>query len=59
MAEQDTPRLPEIAPNEARRRAEDCLGLGDIDTDVVAAVAWGLLAVAGELAVIRRDMRKR
>jgi hypothetical protein len=59
MSGQDRPRLPQTEPHEARCRAEECLGLGDIDVDVPRALAWGLLAVAGELAAIRRDLRKR
>ncbi|MFG2307666.1 hypothetical protein ACGFS9_03085 [Streptomyces sp. NPDC048566] len=46
-------------PQECRRLAEDHLGAGDIDADVPRAIAWGLLAVAGELHEIRRLLRKR
>lgn len=53
------PRLPQAEPHECRRRAEDFLGLGDVDVDVPRAIAWGLLAVAGELAEIRKQIRKR
>jgi len=48
------PRLPQTEPHEARCRAEDYLGLGTVDVDIPRAIAWGLLAVAGELAAIRR-----
>lgn len=54
MAEQERPRLPQTEPHEARCRAEDFLGLGIADVDIPRAIAWGLLAVAGELAAIRR-----
>jgi len=58
MTEPERPRLPQIEPHEARTRAEDCLGLGiPMTVDVSRAIAWGLLAVAGELALIRRNRR--
>ncbi|HCA88168.1 MAG TPA: hypothetical protein DEQ61_23510 [Streptomyces sp.] len=52
-------RLPKTEPHEARCRAEDFLGLGTVDVDIPRALAWGMLAVAGELAALRRDRRKR
>jgi hypothetical protein len=50
-------RLPEASAQECRRRAEDCLGLSDVD--VPRAIAWGLLAVAAELHEIRKQQRSR
>lgn len=51
------PELPQHEPQECRRRAEDCL---TIDDDAPRAVAWALLAIAGELHEVRRSMvRKR
>lgn len=50
----DRPQLPQIEPHEARRQAEDFLGVAVTDADILRAIAWGLLAVAGELAAIRR-----
>jgi hypothetical protein len=46
-------------PQECRREAERLLGLGQVDVDVPRAIAWGLLAVAGELHEIRRQLSKR
>lgn len=46
-------------PQECRREAERFLGMGQVDVDVPRAVAWGLLAVAGELHEIRRLLAKR
>jgi len=51
-------RLPQASAQECRRRAEDFLGLGDVDVDVPRAIAWGLLAVAAELHIIRKQLRK-
>lgn len=59
MAGGGRPRLPQTEPHECRRNAEDFLGLDGIDVDIPRAIAWGLLAVAGELAQIRRGMRGR
>lgn len=56
MAAAGRPRLPQTEPHECRRQAEDFLGLGDGEVDVPRAIAWGLLAVAGELAQIRRGL---
>lgn len=55
MTATERPRLPQTEPHEARRQAEDFLGLGTVD--VPRAIAWGLVAVAGELAAIRRRMK--
>ncbi|MBV7671375.1 hypothetical protein STHAL_18155 [Streptomyces halstedii] len=57
MTGQERPRLPQAEPHEARRAAEDYLGLGSVDVDVPRAIAWGLVAVAGELAAIRRRLK--
>ncbi len=51
--------LPQAEPQECRRRAEEFLGLGGVDVDVPRAVAFGLLAVAGELHEIRRLLSRR
>lgn len=58
MAAEDA-RLPEAGPQECRRRAEECLGLGETDVDVPRALAFGLLAVAGELHEIRLLLSRR
>jgi hypothetical protein len=52
-------RLPEASVQECRRRAEDCLGLGELDVDVPRAIAWGLLAIAADLHEIGKQLRKR
>ncbi|MGW3936442.1 hypothetical protein [Streptomyces phaeochromogenes] len=57
MAGEGAPRLPETEPHQCRRTAEDLLNLSD--ADVPRAIAWGILAVAGELAQIRRDVHRR
>ncbi|MFJ4987896.1 hypothetical protein ACIP9H_29345 [Streptomyces sp. NPDC088732] len=57
MADAERPRLPQTEPHEARRRAEDLLGLGEVD--IPQATAWALVAIAGELAEIRRTLRRR
>lgn len=59
MAEQERPQVPRLEPHEYRRRAEDFLGLGDVDVDVPRAIAFGVLAVAGELAIIRKQLSRR
>ncbi|MBD0838786.1 hypothetical protein [Streptomyces sp. TRM68416] len=51
--------LPQAEPQECRRRAEEFLGLGEKDVDVPRAVAFALLAVAGELHAIRMQLAKR
>ncbi|MCZ4605374.1 hypothetical protein O3S80_16785 [Streptomyces sp. Lzd4kr] len=51
--------LPRTEPQECRRQAEDYLGLGHVDVDVPRAVAFALLAVAGELHEIRRALQRR
>ncbi len=58
MAAEDT-RLPQAGPQECRRRAEEYLGLGETDVDVPRALAFGLLAVAGELHEIRLLLSRR
>lgn len=50
-------RLPEASAQQCRRTAEDLLGLSD--ADVPRAIAWGLLAVAGELHEIRRQLTRK
>ncbi|MFD4527854.1 hypothetical protein ACFWP7_28770 [Streptomyces sp. NPDC058470] len=57
MAGPERPQPPRLEPHEHRRRAEDSLGLGDVD--VPRAIAWALLAVAGELALIRKQLSRR
>jgi len=57
VTQQERPRLPQVEPHEARRTAEDLLGLDATDVDVPRAIAWGLVAVAGELAAIRRKLK--
>lgn len=64
MAEHETadaPARPFIASeaHECKQRAEAFLGLGERDVDVPRAIAWGLLAVAAELHIIRRELRRR
>lgn len=59
MAGDGAPRLPETEPHQCRRKAEDFLGLGDVDVDIPRAIAWGILAVAGELTLIRRDVHRK
>ncbi|MGW9249751.1 hypothetical protein [Streptomyces badius] len=49
------PRLPQTEPQEARCRAEDELAAKE--PDVSLAVAWALVAVAGELHAIGRRMK--
>ncbi|MET9516388.1 hypothetical protein [Streptomyces sp. NPDC002994] len=59
MSGEERPRLPQTEPHECRRRAEDFLGLGDVDVDAPKAIGWALLAIAAELATIRRSLGKR
>lgn len=59
MPEQEGGRLPQYEPQECRRRAEDLLGPGETDADAPRAVAFALLAVAGELHEIRRLLSRR
>jgi hypothetical protein len=59
MPDTDRPRLPQVEPYEARRRAEAYLGEGGAAVDLPRALAWGLLAVAGELHEIRKQMQRR
>lgn len=58
MAEQED-GLPQLQPQDCRRQAEDFLGYGEADVDVLRAIAFGLLAVAGELHEIRAMLRRR
>ncbi|ELP61796.1 hypothetical protein PV735_11380 [Streptomyces turgidiscabies] len=52
-------RLPEASAQECRRRAEDCLGLGEVDVDVPRAIAWGLLAIAADLHEVRKQLSRK
>ena len=45
-------------PQDCRRRAEACLDAGEEDQDVARAIAWGLLALVGELHEIRTLLRR-
>jgi hypothetical protein len=51
--------MPQLKPQECRRRAEETLGLGERDVDVPRALAFALLAVAGELHEIRILLSRR
>jgi hypothetical protein len=59
MADERPPRLPQVEPHEARRRAETHLGEDGGTVDLPRALAWGLLAVAGELHSIRKQLSRR
>lgn len=50
---------PQLEAQECRSRAEDFLGLGQVDVDVPRAIAWALLAVVGELHIIRKQLSRR
>lgn len=52
-------RLPEASAQECRRRAEDLLGLGEVDVDVPRAIAWGLLAIAADLHEVRKQLSRK
>lgn len=52
-------RLPEASAQECRRRAEDFLGLGEVDVDVPRAIAWGVLAIAADLHELRRQLTRK
>lgn len=56
---QEPTRLPEASAQQCRRHAEDCLGLGEVDVDVPRAIAWALLAIAGELHEIRKQLSRK
>ena len=56
-AEERQPLPPE--PLECRQNAERLLARSSVEALPIKAVAWALLAIAGELAVIRREMRKQ
>ncbi|MDN3021540.1 hypothetical protein [Streptomyces sp. S.PB5] len=45
--------------HECKRRAEAFLGQGETDIDIPRAIAWGLLAVAAELHIIRKELRRK
>ncbi|MFM9643559.1 hypothetical protein [Streptomyces turgidiscabies] len=51
--------MPEASAQECRRRAEDCLGLGEVDVDVPRAIAWGLLAIAADLHEVRKQLSRK
>lgn len=59
MAGQDAPRRPEVEPQECRRRAEQCLEDDVSGVDVPRAIGWALLAIAGELHEICKQLRRR
>lgn len=54
--------LPKLSPVECRRRAEE-RAQPDADgwaaSRVPEATMWALLAIAGELAELRRELRQR
>lgn len=52
-------QLPEATAQECRRRADDLLGLGDVDVDVPRAIAWGVLAIAADLHEIRKQLSRK
>ncbi|MFE9765117.1 hypothetical protein ACFYPC_11380 [Streptomyces sp. NPDC005808] len=58
MAERDW-QLPKCEPQECRSRAEELLAVGDIKEVGPRAIAWALLAVAGELHTIRKQLSRR
>jgi hypothetical protein len=45
-------------PMECRQNAEELLAHNDGGDDPVAACAWALLAIAAELATIRRSVKR-
>jgi hypothetical protein len=46
--------LPELSPVECRRRAEQAAARSQVGESVM----WGLLALAGEVAEVRRELKK-
>ncbi|GAA3854262.1 hypothetical protein GCM10023084_05570 [Streptomyces lacrimifluminis] len=58
MAEREW-QLPQCEPQECRSRAEELLAVGATVEAVPRAVAWALLAVAGELHEIRRQSQRK
>lgn len=58
MDAQERPRLPQLEAQECRARAEEAL-VGNVRMDVPQAIAWALLAVAGELHIIRKQLSRR
>lgn len=59
MSGEETGRRPPTEPAECRRAAENHLAHISLGSGAGAAIAWALLAIAGELAAIRRDLHKR
>lgn len=53
------PELPQVEPQDARRRAEQCLTEDITGIDTPRGLAWALLAVAGELHEIRKLLKRR
>lgn len=58
MAEREW-KLPQREPQECRSRAEELLALPDTNGAAPHAIAWALLAVAGELHEIRRQLQRK
>lgn len=58
MAEQEGDGLPRAEPQECRGEAERLLGMGDVDVDAPRALAFALLAIAGELHLIRQHLQR-
>jgi hypothetical protein len=46
--------LPELSPAECRRRAEQAASR----SQVAESVMWALLAISGDLAGLRRELRQ-
>ncbi|MGW1035007.1 hypothetical protein ACWD4Z_22825 [Streptomyces antibioticus] len=59
-ADETAPRRPYAAADahECKQRAEEILGQSNAHYHVGRAVAWALLAVAAELHIIRKQMRR-
>lgn len=58
MDGQERHRLPQLEAQECRARAEEALD-DNVRVDVPRAIAWALLAVAGELHIIRKQLSRR
>lgn len=62
MAEHERPEpsRPHIAleAHECKQRAEELLNTGSPNANGPDAIAWALLAVAGELHIIRKELRR-
>jgi len=54
-----TPPDSPAEPAECRRRAEDLARTADGTQELTRAVAWALLAIAGELRTIRRQLDRK